>query len=743
MNLIEPVSKHFRINEYQTKALKKLGVVSLHNLLYHFPARYISSANEGVIQTTTSDGVVSLIGTISKTKARKAWKSKIPMTEATLKDESGSLHLLWLHQPYISKMFPEGSLVVVAGKIKEKDGKRSMINPEITHAKPFGSLASNALEARLPNANNVLFGTSTEHNADMPLIPVYPESRGVTSRWFLYTIQKILTQDVLDALHDPIPKDILKKYNLPALATALVWMHTPKTETDAIAARKRFAFEEVFFIQLQKQQERSRADALPTWDISVSKKELTTFIKRFPFTPTNAQTRAIESILENFDSPHAMSRLLEGDVGSGKTFVAAATAYCVVTSRPKSAEGKDQDFGNLQTAYMAPTEILAQQHFESFIEFFKDLPIQIGLITSSGCKKFPSKVNPNGWTDISRPQLLKWVASGEIPILIGTHALIQKSVKFKHLAYVIIDEQHRFGTNQRALLARKTDAPDRDAWRMPHLLSMTATPIPRTLALTVYGDLDLTLLDEQPKGRKEIKTEIVTPAKRAQTYAHIQTLIDEGRQVFVVCPRIDEPDPAKETALRAKSVVEEAKRLKHDVFPKSRIGIVHGKMKPQEKEGVMKEFSEGAIDILVATSVIEVGVNVPNATAIIIEGADRFGLAQLHQLRGRVLRSSYQAYCYLFTDSKSASTSDRLKALASSANGFELAERDLELRGSGELYGGRQWGITDVGMEALRNLKMVEAARNEARQLIETDSELRNTPLLKDAVRERESVHFE
>lgn len=732
MALSLPLSKHFRINEYQTKALKKLGVVTLRDLLYHFPARYITSSNEGVIQTTTTGDMVSVVGVISKTKARKAWKSKIPMTEAMLKDESGSLKLLWLHQPYISKMFPEGSLVVVAGKIKEKDGKRTMINPEITHADTTKALSGSPL-----------FDTQMESGPDLPLLPVYPESRGVTSRWFFYAIQKILTKELLKTLSDPIPKEILKKYNLPALGTALVWMHTPKSETDAVAARKRFAFEEVFFIQLQKQQERAASDALPTWDIAVSKKELSAFIKRFPFTPTNAQTRAIESILENFASPHAMSRLLEGDVGSGKTFVAAATAHCVVTSHPKDALGKEQDFGNLQVAYMAPTEILAQQHFESFIEFFRDLPIHIGLITSSGCKKFPSKVNPDGWTDISRTQLLKWVANGEIPILIGTHALIQKTVKFKHLAYVIIDEQHRFGTNQRAGLAKKTDTPDRDVWRMPHLLSMTATPIPRTLALTVYGDLDLTLLDEQPKGRKEIKTEIVTPAKRAETYAHIQTLIDEGRQVFVVCPRIDEPDPAKETALRAKSVVEEARRLKKEVFPKARIGIVHGKMKPQEKEDVMKAFADREIDILVATSVIEVGVNVPNATAIIIEGADRFGLAQLHQLRGRVLRSSHQAYCYLFTEARGAGTIDRLRALAASANGFELAEKDLELRGSGELYGGRQWGITDVGMEALKNLKMVEAARNEARTLIETDPELTNTPLLADAVRERESVHFE
>lgn len=735
MDLSQPVTKRFRLSDFQTKALKKLGVVTVRDLLYHFPARYIRAENEGVIEAVASGDTVSVVGVISKTKARKAWRSKIPMTEATLKDDSGSLHLLWLHQPYISKMFPEGSLVVVAGKIKEKDGKHSMMNPEITRADStlrsglFGDLVSK-LETKSPSAIK-------------RCIPIYPESRGVTSRWFFYAIQKILTKELLETLSDPIPKEILKKYNLPALGTALVWMHTPKTETDAVAARKRFAFEEVFFIQLQKQRERAAADALPTWDIAVSKKELSAFIKRFPFTPTSAQTRAIESILENFDSPHAMSRLLEGDVGSGKTFVAAATAHCVVTSRPKSAEGKTQDFGSLQVAYMAPTEILAQQHFESFIEFFRDLPIHIGLITSSGCKKFPSKVNPNGWTDISRPQLLKWVANGEIPILIGTHALIQKTVKFKHLAYVIIDEQHRFGTGQRAVLAKKTDVPDNASWRMPHLLSMTATPIPRTLALTVYGDLDLTLLDEQPKGRKEIKTEIVTPAKRAETYAHIQTLIDEGRQVFVVCPRIDEPDPAKETALRAKSVVEEARRLKKDVFPKARIGIVHGKMKPAEKEDVMKSFAEGEIDILVATSVIEVGVNVPNATAIIIEGADRFGLAQLHQLRGRVLRSSHQAYCYLFTEARGAGTIDRLRALAASANGFELAEKDLELRGSGELYGGRQWGITDVGMEALKNLKMVEAARTEAHALIEKDPELTNAPLLAEAVREHGSIHFE
>ncbi len=352
---------------------------------------------------------------------------------------------------------------------------------------------------------------------------------------------------------------------------------------------------------------------------------------------------------------YAMSRLLEGDVGSGKTAVAAATTYAVMVSRPT----------HLQTAYMCPTEILATQHFESFIQYFSYMPVQIGLITGSGCRKFPSKVNPKGWTDISRAQLLKWVANGEIAVLIGTHALIQKTVEFKHLAYVIIDEQHRFGMAQRAKLVKKnTTSP------APHLLSMTATPIPRTLALTMYGDLDLTLLDQSPAGRKPIITELVRPQERQPMYEKIRAELESGRQLYVICPRINEPDPDMEAAIIAKSVKEEAKRLKESVFPEYEIGILHSKMTPAEKDRIMQEFKAGKIHILCATSVVEVGVNVPNATVIIIEGAERFGLAQLHQLRGRVLRSSHQAYCYVFTETTSTKSIDRLKALQSAKKRF-------------------------------------------------------------------------
>ena len=428
-----------------------------------------------------------------------------------------------------------------------------------------------------------------------------------------------------------------------------------------------------------------------------------------------------------------MARLLEGDVGSGKTAVAAATAFAIISSRPEG-----QSFGHLQVAYMAPTEILAKQHFESFIEYFTHLGIQVGLITGKECRKFPSKVNPKGWTKISRAQLLKWVANGEIPILIGTHALIQKSVKFKHLAYVVIDEQHRFGTLQRQKITRKEGL-------NPHLLSMTATPIPRTLALTIYGDLDITLLDEMPAGRKPIITEIVLPKDRDGTYAKIKMALDAGRQAYVICPRIDIPDPEKESAIIAKSVKEEAERLKRDVFQKYEIGILHSKMLQSEKEKVMNNFKSGKTDILVATSVVEVGVNVPNATIIIIEGAERFGLAQLHQLRGRVLRSTHQSYCYVFAETKTQKTLERLRAFKNSANGFELAEFDLKLRGSGELSGTHQWGVSDIGMEAIRNLKMVEAARNEAEKILREDETLAGFPLIRKKLSERkiDEIHFE
>lgn len=727
MNLTDPIESLGRLTPLQKKALGRLGLETIEDLLYHFPARYGSTAEVKKIGGVVHAGGIvageeaAIYGRISDLKTRKGWRSRIPMAEAVVEDETGHIKIIWFNQPYLAKMVREGAIVKVHGKVSARKGELFITNPEIEEVGAIPSATGNSL-----------FGDAAASFG----YPVYPETRGITSKWFYHSIQKIFKSGILDTLEhqDRIPQAILERYNLPSLTTALIWMHAPQKESDSVAARKRFAFEEIFFIQLDKHTERMAAEQKPAFKIFKTSDEMDSFIKRFPFAPTQAQRTAIGAILNDFGRGHAMSRLLEGDVGSGKTAVAAATVYAVTTTK---LPGKN--YGALQTAYMAPTEILATQHFESFMNMFAYLGISIGLMTGSGCKKFPSKVDPRKATDISRAQLLKWVENGEIPILIGTHALIQKSVRFKNLAYIIIDEQHRFGTAQRQKLRRKDDI-------APHLLSMTATPIPRTLALTIYGDLDLTLLDEMPAGRKRIITEIIPPHKRDGVYEKIRTEIAAGRQAYIICPRIHEPDPEKEAAVIAKSVTEEAERLERDVFPrpKYKIDILHSKMRPDEKDAVMARFKNGETHILVATSVVEVGVNVPNATIIVIEGAERFGLAQLHQLRGRVIRSNHQAYCYVFAETKSEKTVDRLAALSTAKNGFELAEFDLAQRGAGELYGRRQWGMSDVAMEGIRNIKMVEAARTEARILLESDPNLQRFPLVREKLeRIHAEIHFE
>jgi ATP-dependent DNA helicase RecG len=720
------VTAYFRLSEPHRQALGKLGITTIYDLLHHFPSRFEAAGSESAIAGLELGMDAAVTGVLEKLETKKSWKRRIPVSEGYLRDTSGRIKLMWFNQPYIAKMYMDGTTVRATGRVSGSAGKLYLANPQLE------KVSATEGELFIPRGN------SSEKVIDIAETPklfaVYPESRGVTSLWLRHAIEKVLRSGIVDTVEDPIPSEILKRYNLPTLKSAMVWIHAPEKQKDAEAARKRFAFEEVFLIQLERRQERARARAEQSFAVDAPPKVIAEFMQTFPFAATGAQQRAVEHILGDMRSGQPMSRLLEGDVGSGKTAVAATAAYAAVRTRPGS-----QNFGTLQVAYMAPTEILAKQHFESFIKYFIPFPINIGLITGSGCFKFPSKARRGEATTISRTQLLKWVAAGEIPILIGTHALIEKAVQFKHLALVVIDEQHRFGTNQRKKLARKNG----DA-RIPHLLSMTATPIPRTLALTAYGDLDLTLLDEMPAGRKPIITEIVKPAGRAKAYIKMHEQLKEGRQAYVICPRIDEPDPDKAFALQAKSVTAEAKRLKKDVFQQYELAILHSKMTPKEKDDVMARFARHEIDILVATSVVEVGVNVPNATLIFIEGAERFGLAQLHQLRGRVVRSNHQAYCFVCPESKGEHTLARLKALVTAKNGFELAEQDLLQRGPGELSGRKQWGISDIGMEALKNIKLVEAARTEALNIIETDTELGHYPLLKEALALRaKALHFE
>lgn len=786
MILDASISEQFRITPMQKAALKKLGIETVHDLLYHFPIRYGDTAEARNIDSLEQGDTAVVFGRITGLKASKGFRTKITMADGYVEDETGRIHCVWFNQPYLAKMTPEGAFVRIEGKVSQKrsSGKREATQEQLPASKPdnvvseehvpvpalrsagelyFSNPKMEVIDKLPVGVGDSLFGADGESHI---LYPVYPESRGITSSWLYHAIQKVWKSGILDEITDTLPGHILVKYHLPSLKTALIWIHTPLKREDALSARKRFSFEEIFVIQLGKQQIRRAYEAHPTFAVETDDAHVQEFIRRFPFQATAAQIRSIGIIIDDMRREHAMSRLLEGDVGSGKTAVAAATAYAIITSRPPpktpgAAINKTVNTagrGNLQVAYMCPTEILAIQHFESFIQYFSYMPIQIGLITGSGCRKFPAKMSAGrrtqGWTDISRAQLSKWVESGDIHVLIGTHALIQKSVKFKNLAYVIIDEQHRFGTAQRAALVKKnhsyrapvtrSSVSEMSSAPAPHLLSMTATPIPRTLALTMYGDLDLTLLDESPAGRKAIITELVLPNGREIVYEKVRQELADGRQAYVICPRIDEPDPDKELALNVKSVKEEAKRLKKSVFPEYEIGILHSKMSPKDKEGVMEKFREGKIKILCATSVVEVGVNVPNATVILIEGAERFGLAQLHQLRGRVMRSTHQAYCYAFTETSSIKSVERLKALQNAKNGFELAELDLAQRGSGALAGMRQWGISDIAMEALKNLKMVEAARTEAARLIEEDAELSRYPELRKEVAERKKdMHFE
>ncbi len=729
------IAENFRLTERQKKALEKLGLKTLRDLLFYFPSRYESFSERKNIANLQEGDKTTVYGTITKAEMSKSWRKKMAYSQITIGDMTGEINAVWFHQPYISKMLKAGDKIALTGKIGRNKSGLCVTNPNYEKISAYEALGKGSA-----------------------ILAVYPETAGITSRWLRYAIQKILKDSALKIsngnpwINDPIPQEILNQYHLPQLKSAIIFIHAPKKISDAEAARKRFAFEEVFFIQLSRLKQKNERDKKDSFIIKITDEELEDFLSVFPFELTPSQKKSTIQIIEDMRTTKPMSRLLEGDVGSGKTAVAVSAVFAITKNE-------------FQAAYMAPTEILAQQHFQSFINYFSQLRLttKIGLITSSECKKYPSKVSAswrtNEATHISKTQLLKWVANGEIPILIGTHSLIQNKVKFQNLALVIIDEQHRFGTKQRAILASGKSE------RIPHLLSMTATPIPRTLALTIYSDLDLSLLDEMPAGRQKIITKIVEPQQRASAYEQIREELRAGRQAYIICPRIaptlnsefnnevgvptakrvgNEPDKTKQNALIAKAVKEEAKRLKKEVFPEFEIGILHGKMLPKEKEEILDDFRNNKIQILVATSVVEVGIDIPNATTIIIEGAERFGLAQLHQLRGRVMRSNFQPYCFIFTESSSAKTKQRLNALVKAKNGFELAEYDLQFRGAGELGGGKQWGVSDLGMEALKNIKMVEAARAESQNLLKQDPELKNYLLILEKLKSaKNNIHFE
>jgi len=717
MDLTTPIEQISRIGPQYQKKLRKLGIKTVRDLLFHFPHRYEDFSNLIKISEAKVGERVCVQGKILEIGNTRTWKKRMILTQAILKDDSGSIKVVWFNQPYLINVLKEGNFVCLAGKVISDKYGLYLSSPA------YEKLTTNNLQL---TTNNLI------HTGR--LVPVYPETEGLSSRWLRFILRPILVQ-LKNKIEDPLPEMIRGKNDLLPINKAIWQIHFPDSLKLAKKAKERFSFEELFLIELYVLKERLALKRERAISIPLNLKIVQEFVKSLPFELTSAQKKSGWQILKDLEKPRPMNRLLQGDVGSGKTVVAMMAALNVIKN-------------GFQVTLMAPTEILAKQHFQTFNKLLKNFDITIGLLTSGDFQISNKKT--------SRKKILENLKNGKIDILIGTHALIQENVKFGNLALVILDEQHRFGVEQRAKLVVRGStriATLKDAEiKIPHLLSMTATPIPRTLALTLYGDLDLSLLDELPKGRKKIITKIIQPAKRREAYDFIREEVKRGKQVFVICPRIE---PTNNEQLitnnkkimswaEVKAVKEEYEKLSKIIFPDLRVGMLHGKMKTEEKEKIMKNFKNGKIDILVSTSVVEVGIDVPNATLMMIEGAEKFGLAQLHQFRGRVGRAGDQSFCFLFTDSPARKTSQRLKALLTSENGFELAERDLEIRGPGEIFGKKQWGIPDLAMDSLKDIFLVEKTRNSAKEILEEDPELEKYPPLKKRLEEfRKTIHLE
>jgi ATP-dependent DNA helicase RecG len=717
--------------------LKKIRVQTVKDLLWYFPFRYEDFSNIVAIKDLKIGEHATVQGVIQSIKMRRTWKRRMFIVEALISDDTGSIRAVWFNQRFLITILKKGNRVNLAGKItKSPESGLVMSHPVheiLTYKKEAGDL---------------------RHTGRV--VPIYPETKGLTSKGIRFLIKPLL--DKIGKIEEPLPKEILNKQKILGINEAIRDVHFPEKIENAKEAKKRFAFEDLFFLQLVNMRQKIKLAKEKAYSSDFSIDEIKELLAELPFELTYSQKKSLWEILQDLKKPHPMNRLLQGDVGSGKTIVAILAALVLARWNKPFGAAQGKSLGSAQgkqTAFMAPTEVLAKQHYETFKRIYTNKP-PVGLLTSSMAKIF---YGDDLESDFKKGDLIKKVEKNELKIIFGTHALIQKYVKFGDLALVIIDEQHRFGVRQRAELLKnhKTNK------TIPHLLSMSATPIPRTLSLTVFGDLDLSIIDELPKGRKEIITKIVAPANRDKAYAFIRGQVKKGRQVFVICPRIEQTADDKRLTIEnsdesfvvsrkswvnmwenVKMVKEEYEKLSKKVFPDLRVGMLHGKMKAKEKNETMKQFSNKAIDILVSTSVIEVGVDVPNATIIMIEGVDKFGLAQLYQFRGRVGRGEHQSFCFLLTESGSKSTYQRLRSLIEAKNGFELAEKDLAIRGPGEFLGEEQTGVPDLAMKAVRNPELVKSSRQAAEEILQKDPELKNYSLLKARLDDfQKEVHLE
>jgi len=724
------------------KKLQKLQIETVGDLLYYFPFRYEDFSNITSIAQIKIGQQNCLRGQLKEIKNIKTWKKRMTITEALIEDESAAIRAVWFNQPFLVKNLKQGDNVCLAGKAQI--GKKDVF-------------LSNPIYEKISSQNDL---TNLGR-----IVPVYNETTGLSSRWLRYIIKPILTQETKQ-IPETLPPEILKENDFLPISQALWQIHFPASLSLAQKARARFAFEELFLVELSVLKARLKVNQQKAPAISLNVNLMKKFTETLDFRLTNAQRKCAWQILKDSEKPCPMSRLLQGDVGSGKTVVALMAALNTIKN-------------GYQVGFMAPTEVLAKQHFYQAAKLLRPFKIKIALLTGKEDQIISQKLGyqtKNGFRpetiEISRHKILQKTKKQEIDLLIGTHALIQGKVKFAKPGLVIIDEQHKFGVEQRAKLLQNSNCKIQIENKIsksaicnlqsviPHFLSMTATPIPRTLALTVYGDLDLSLIDEMPKNRKEIITKIIEPSQRKDAYDFIRKEVKNDNRIFVICPRIEKFEalnPKSETNSKfqipnskqnfwteAKAVKEEYEKLSRDVFPDLKLGMLHGKMKTKEKEKIMQRFRDGKIQILVSTSVVEVGIDISKATVMLIEGAEHFGLAQLHQFRGRVGRADQQSYCFLFTESSSRNTKQRLNALVKTKNGFELAEKDLSIRGPGSLWGKKQWGLPDLVMANLTDLALVEKTREAAKTILINDPALKKHPLLQNRVKAFEKqLHLE
>ncbi|MCX8077116.1 MAG: ATP-dependent DNA helicase RecG [Geminocystis sp.] len=670
LRLDDPVGVLKGVSVKYQHLLAKLGLETVRDLLFYYPRAHIDYARQVNIKDLQAGETVTVVGRVRKCECFSSPKNKkLTIFNLVLRDSTGEVKITRFYagvyyshrgwQEKMKRMYPQNAIVAASGLVKKTPYGTTLDNPEFE-----------VLDSDGNTINSLKIGR---------LVPVYPLTEGLPSDFIRKTIMEAMK--AIPLLEDPLPHCIKKEYNLMDLQAAIAQIHYPQNQEELAQARRRLVFDEFFYLQLgflkRRQEQKQNQTATP---FSASGRLIERLQEILPFSLTNAQKRVIEAIKNDLQSSTPMNRLLQGDVGSGKTIVAVFAILMGIQS-------------GYQAALMAPTEVLAEQHYRKIVQWFNQLHLPVELLT--GATK-PSK----------RKQIYAQLESGELPLVIGTHALIQDNVKFRNLGLVVIDEQHRFGVQQRAKLLSKGKA--------PHVLSMTATPIPRTLALTLHGDLDVSQIDELPPGRQPITTKVLTGKQRLQAYELIKREVANGRQAYIILPLIEESEK-----LEVKAATREYERLSQKVFPDFRVGLLHGRMTSQEKEASLNAFRNNETQIIVSTTVVEVGVDVPNATVMLIENAERFGLSQLHQLRGRVGRGKHKSYCFLVTNSKTPETVQRLNILEQSQDGFFIAEMDLRLRGPGEVLGNRQSGLPDFALASLAtDQDVLMMARNAAEKLV-------------------------